>query len=417
MKINDIFEQGGVGVVANNAKQARDPRYSTSMTKDVKPGSTAKQAAKFGNKLGKDGTPPKLRETTINEKSLAKLDLTGSEEKGDVERKASRLLRFIEKIKNSEDFLTTKGDTVKIEPSAELIASISNKLVPNILPLVGGGQIKLSELEKTPDLGGEATGKRLGKEQAAMSSLNKQIEYLKGDQPYISLKVGDEIVNAASVINTPGTPKSDFEIIDENGDSVAWISHKDGSPAEPTKFGQWAGLSNFSSHIEVRRFVEMVRSRYPDGMPRGATALAKTISDENLQKQGVYGKNFGDANYGINNVTTVLQGPVKVEEDGDVYKIVALAEFKNGQELPESYTPIFVARYISDRSDFGVPHTRMSVYPMFGRKTDFVSDEDDTAAPISQEPELFHRVTRPDWYKDYKDKPDTKSENPRKKRD
>ena len=90
MKINDIFEQGGVGVVANNAKQARDPRYSTSMTKDVKPGSTAKQAAKFGNKLGKDGTPPKLRETTINEKSLAKLDLTGSEEKGDVERKASR---------------------------------------------------------------------------------------------------------------------------------------------------------------------------------------------------------------------------------------------------------------------------------------------------------------------------------------
>jgi len=75
MKINDIFEQGGVGVVANNAKQARDPRYSTSMTKDVKPGSTAKQAAKFGNKLGKDGTPPKLRESMLIEAGLNLVEL------------------------------------------------------------------------------------------------------------------------------------------------------------------------------------------------------------------------------------------------------------------------------------------------------------------------------------------------------
>lgn len=63
MKLTDIMEQGGVGVVAANKKQAKDPRYSMSMTGDVKPGETAKQAAKFGNKLSKQGTPPLLRES------------------------------------------------------------------------------------------------------------------------------------------------------------------------------------------------------------------------------------------------------------------------------------------------------------------------------------------------------------------
>ena len=63
MKLTDITEQGGVGVVAANKKQAKDPRYSNSMTVDVKPGEVAKQAAKFGNKLTKAGTPPLLRES------------------------------------------------------------------------------------------------------------------------------------------------------------------------------------------------------------------------------------------------------------------------------------------------------------------------------------------------------------------
>ena len=75
MKINDIFEEGGVGVVATNAKQARDPRYSMSMTADVKPGATAKQAAKFGNKLSKGGTPPKLKESMLIEAGLNLVEL------------------------------------------------------------------------------------------------------------------------------------------------------------------------------------------------------------------------------------------------------------------------------------------------------------------------------------------------------
>ena len=56
----NINEMGGVGVVATDPKMARDPRYSTSMTVDVKPGETQKQAKKMGFATDKLGMPPKL---------------------------------------------------------------------------------------------------------------------------------------------------------------------------------------------------------------------------------------------------------------------------------------------------------------------------------------------------------------------
>ena len=63
-KINPVgaekvyHESAGVGVVAGNKKMAKDPRYAMSMTVDVKPGETQRQAAKFGNKTNKLGRPP-----------------------------------------------------------------------------------------------------------------------------------------------------------------------------------------------------------------------------------------------------------------------------------------------------------------------------------------------------------------------
>jgi hypothetical protein len=55
-----LNEIGGVGVVATNPKMAKDPRYSTSMTVDVGPGETQKQAKKMGFDTDKLGIPPRL---------------------------------------------------------------------------------------------------------------------------------------------------------------------------------------------------------------------------------------------------------------------------------------------------------------------------------------------------------------------
>ena len=52
--LKDDIKQGfgedaaGVGVVAKNKKMAKDPRYSTSMTVDVKPGTPAKNMRALG---------------------------------------------------------------------------------------------------------------------------------------------------------------------------------------------------------------------------------------------------------------------------------------------------------------------------------------------------------------------------------
>lgn len=75
MKIKELFEYG-VGYIAKNKKEANDPRYSMSITKDVKPGEVERQAKKFGNKVpppllhssaAKNSTPNKLMNLGLTE--------------------------------------------------------------------------------------------------------------------------------------------------------------------------------------------------------------------------------------------------------------------------------------------------------------------------------------------------------------
>ena len=83
-------EQGvaeGVGVVANNAKQAKDPRYVMSMTADVKPGETQRQAKKMGFKLDKKGMPPLMHSTAAKNTSPNKAYNLGLTESKSFKRK------------------------------------------------------------------------------------------------------------------------------------------------------------------------------------------------------------------------------------------------------------------------------------------------------------------------------------------
>lgn len=75
MKIKDLFE-GAVGYIAKNKKEANDPRFSMSLTKDIKYGEVERQAKKFGNKFpppllhssaAKNSTPNKLMNLGLTE--------------------------------------------------------------------------------------------------------------------------------------------------------------------------------------------------------------------------------------------------------------------------------------------------------------------------------------------------------------
>ena len=338
----------------------------------------------------------------LTEKALARGDLIAGAKASDkeVKKRLNRFSLFANKFAKRLPFKTTGDEEVKLKVTHDARNAIKNGELPAMFDVaarrkVGTEEwrvptthtealIKLTQLEKTADLGGEASGRRLDKETAALGSLQQQIAELKGNKPYINIDVGGTVVKAAGVVNVDGTPKSDFNLVDENDRPVAFISHKDGSPASPKKFGQWAGVSAFAEHPEVKNFVRKFLKQYPNGMPSGATALSYPIKDFDLQMKAVYGKDFG-GDFGLNNVNCVIQGPPRLEKiSNNKYKLSALLVLVNGDELPDGYQPIFIARYFGGRNDLGIPNTRIVMYPKFGRKSiDLSAPKKKTAAAIA----------------------------------
>ena len=326
-------------------------------------------------------------EQKLTEKALSRSDLIAGAKASEkeVNKRLDRFVLFTNKFAKRLPFKTTGGEEVRLKITQDARSTIDSGELPYMFDVaarrkVGTEEwhvpatheeaiIKLTQLEKTPDLGGEASGKRLDKETKALETLQQQITELKGSKPYILIDVGGNIVKAAGVVNVEGTPKSDFNLVDVNNKPVAFISHKDGSPATPKKFGQWAGVSAFAKHPEVQNFVSRFLKKYPGGMPSGATAISYPIKDPDLQMKAVYGKDFGGP-FGLNNVNCIIQGPPKLEKIAkNTYKLSALLVLNNGDELPEGYQPIFIARYFGNRNDLGIPNTRIVMYPKFGRKS------------------------------------------------
>jgi hypothetical protein len=326
-------------------------------------------------------------EQKLTEKALARSDLIAkpNASEKEVEKRLNRFALFTNKFIKRLPFKTTGDEEVKLKITRDARSAITNGEIPAMFDVaarrkVGTEEwippathqeavIKFTQLEKTADLGGEASGRRLDKETKALESLQQQITELKGNKPYILIDIGGNVVKVAGVVNVDGTPKSDFNLVDVNNQPVAFISHKDGSPATPKKFGQWAGVSAFANHPEVKNFVRRFLRQYPNGMPSGATALSYPIKDPDLQMKAVYGKDFG-GEFGLNNVNCIIQGPPKLEKIGNnKYKLSSLLVLNNGDPLPEGYQPIFIARYFGSRNDLGIPNTRIVMYPKFGRKS------------------------------------------------
>jgi len=289
-----------------------------------------------------------------------------------------RIPLFLYKIQHEEPFkVITKDGSIKdiVFDPAELLkvdAWLRNLTSSSIKIKVKDSDETFSNTKiiKTAEFGGEESERRLSQERTAMSSLQSQLEIAKQDKPYIKLWVGHQLVNAATVKNTTGTPKSDFEILDENNKTVAWISHKAGTPATPKKFGQWSGISKFLDFPEVKDFIDTLRKKFPNGVVKGATAVYRTVDNSLLKMKAVYGIDYSDNNYenGIDNVTTILQGPLQILPDGSEWNLVGLKEWANGTPVDGDYEPVLIARYTGDRNDGGLPHTRITLYPKFGRK-------------------------------------------------
>ena len=112
-----------------------------------------------------------------------------------------------------------------------------------------------------------------------------------------------------------------------------------------------------------KEFIEQVEENFPDGFPP-KTNIVKEIKDKTLKNKAVYGDKYmpGSRNYNQDNVTLVLQGPVKLVAQGSNYVLKANHVNSNGEEMKGDYDPTFTAQYRSDRGA-PVKNTRASIWP------------------------------------------------------
>ena len=230
---------------------------------------------------------------------------------------------------------------------------------------------KLSDFVKTKEFGGKGTGSGTAKEDEALKSLRKQIDdaKIKEANIEIQIRIGSTVYMVADVVSTPGTPKSDFHLVDANGKEIVWISHKDGSKAKD--FQQWGGMSQAKepkiySNAETQSFINDIHAMYPTGLPN-ATSIYRKIIDKKIKMMSVYGNEYG-GKFSRQNTTLMLQGDVKLSKSGNYYKITAAHTHLNGETMSGDYEPVFMAIYKGDRSDFGIKGTRVVIAPLGSRK-------------------------------------------------
>ena len=288
-------------------------------------------------------------------------------------RGGGRFNIIVNKINKNLPFNLTNGESVTLQfikpeyqeifekSDLEKIKQLSPKSINSFkfFKDENGKEYSFSDLLKDQDFGGKAKGSTTSIETIAMSNLNSKLE----QNGPTNIKIGDVIYkNIISTKNTPGMPKSDFELVDENGKSVIFISHKDGSTAKD--FQQYGGVSDFKSEFEVLDFLEAVKKEIGGNeMTRGG-GYKRKVKNKDIILKSVYGINYGSSEYGINNVQIVCQGEINlIKIEDNIFTLKSNHDLLNGTIPTEGYTPYFMATFRSDRNDLGIKNSRFGIYP------------------------------------------------------
>jgi hypothetical protein len=293
-------------------------------------------------------------------------------------RGGARVDVFLQKIKDSEPFMTAKGAVVfdknQLKSLEDSMRKSGFKTILIGTTTIDKKPVKVaypSEFLKTPEFGGKGAGFGTQAEDAALRLFTKELDavFVKENQPVIKLRANGRIVECAGIISTPQrgrrAPKADFSIINSKKEEVAFISHKDGT--KPSQFQQYGGLSDpaFVSNKEVKKFLTDLLEIYPDGLTRG-TSVKRKVGDKKIINMSVYGTNYGKKP-GHENVDEFHQGNMKLKKVGSVYEIVSSHKGKNG-DIPtdRGYECIYFARYTGDRGarigDIFIPNARVGVF-------------------------------------------------------
>lgn len=296
-------------------------------------------------------------------------------------RGGARTKVFIQKVKDSEPFMTKKGAVVldkgqlpDIEKGMET-KGYSDNLKGKTTTDKKSTTVRYSkEFLKTPEFGGKGAGFGTQAEDAYLKLFTKELDaaFVRENQPIIKLKINGRTVECAGIISTPQrgrrAPKSDFSIINSKQEEVAFLSHKAGG--KPTDFQQYGGLSDkaFKDNPEVKAFMKALIKEFPDGLSKGQSVY-RVAKDKNLINMSVYGVAYG-GKPGHENVDEFHQGDMKLKKVGGdaTYEIVSTHKGTNGSPLDGGgYEPILYARYTGDRgatiAGLFIENARIGIFP------------------------------------------------------
>lgn len=288
---------------------------------------------------------------------------------------------IITKIQDSDPFLLMNGKTAIFKKNTNQIKAIRKAIedrdnsVLNSMEFKGtdGKTYKLNQIAKSVEFGGKGAGSGTRAEDAALSAFKKDLNsvFEKETVPFIYLKIGKRTEKVASIESTPGTPKSDFHMMDENGNEVFWISHKKGSKAND--FQQYGGMTELKNENskDMQAFVDSINKELQeigatDKFPM-KTAFARPVKDKNIQLKTLFGKEFKSGGASSRqNIDVLYQGPMKLKKIGNKSNFPLYTITSNHTELHNTvpkgdYEPWYYVRPEQAKKQFGIPGARFFI--------------------------------------------------------
>jgi hypothetical protein len=162
-----------------------------------------------------------------------------------------------------------------------------------------------------------------------------------------------------------GTPKADIALVTYNAKTkkfvdVCFISHKMGRDA--SGFQQYSGITTKAdgtksgSISKDKTLVDFLKTLFgfQSAIVEGKERFFRTIKSKTLIGKAVYGPQFGETKFGIDNIHLIGQGDVKFNERSGKHYMVFSAHASYNPDVKEfmkdDYTAIIGARYSSGRN-------------------------------------------------------------------
>jgi hypothetical protein len=289
---------------------------------------------------------------------------------------APRVESFVQKIINGIPFELHKGGTIIIKKDHDLINSFkkavaeSNKALLKAMqfPATDGKNYVLTDLAKSGEFGGKGKGSGTVAEDAELARLKQKLQNILNDElvPYVFIKLGQRMEKVAAVESTPGTPKSDFHMLDDEGKEVFWLSHKKGTKAND--FQQYGGMIEVQADPDVTQFAKDVSARLGNikKLPP-KTAYRRKVASASVRMKSLFGKDFKRSKADSRqNIDVLFQGAINFQRQGKkdnipIYTISSNHTILHAQEATGDYEPYYYVRPEQAKTQFGITGARFFI--------------------------------------------------------